>query len=420
MNNAMNPQSNDRLPLNSNYAERYFSKLKRVDNSKPFCVAYEKAYQIDDEINTTCCFMTYNSFEEFDELIKDEKKPNKRWQELILENRAIVECYDLDAKAGSKMFDLYKNNSDDFVIDQFLGHRRQFMEKNYPAFEAKETFAISTACTKNKFSVHIAIRNGYYFENMSKLKIFMIQFELFLKNTPFEFDTNIYKKNQQIRMLNNTKFGKNNTLVKHRLSRDMNDKDFLFGYVKEGDKLFNVKEPEKVSVENYEKPNLIFLENNDIHDYKEMTQLLNLVNSDCDEKTWSTVAQYIYNNCNGSDEGLDVFINWSKKDGYIDFNENNCINLWNSKSVNDNYGNGIPQLKALAKEDSPEEYEKLYPKKSFLKNDSCPDDVGAKNIVDDCTHNNLAKIYYEKCNGGGNIILYGTYGCKYSTKFIEC
>ena len=363
------------LSLNSNYVDRYFSKLERIDKSKPFCVAYEKAYQIDDEIDTTYRFMTYNSFEEFNELTKDENKSNKRWRELILENNPVVECYDLDAKAGSKMFDLYKNNTEDYVIDEFKNYRQRFMEMYYPAFEAKETFAISTACTKDKFSVHIAVRNGYYFENMSKLKIFMKQFELFLKNTTIEFDMSIYKKNQQIRMLNNLKFGKNNTLVKHRLSRDMNDKDFLFGYVKEGDKLFNVKEPEKVSVENYEKPNLIFLENND---YKEMTQLLNLVNSsDCDETKWSTVAQYIYNNYNGSDEGLDTFIKWSEKDDYIDFDKDKCNNLWRGKTVKDSYGDGINQLKSLAKIDSPKEYEKLYPEKSFLKNDSCPDDVGA-------------------------------------------
>ena len=392
------------LSLNSYYAERYFSKLERIDKSKPFCVAYQK-YKIDDD-ETTCRFMTYNSFEEFNELTKDENKSNKRWQELILENKPVVECYDLDAKAGSKMFDLYKNNTEDHVIDEFKNYRQRFMEMYYPAFEAKETFAISTACTKDKFSVHIAVRNGYYFENMSKLKIFMKQFELFLKNTTIEFDMSIYKKNQQIRMLNNMKFGKNNTLVKSRLSRNMNDKDFLFGYVKEGDKLFNVKEPEKVSVENYEKPNLIFLENNDVTDYKEMTQLLNLVNSDydCDQAKWSTVAQYIYNNYNGSDEGLDAFIKWSEKDDYIDFDKDKCNNLWRGKTVRDSYGDGIKQLKKLAKEDSPEEYEKLYPeklypKKSFLKNDSCPDDVGAKDIVDDCTHNNLAKIYSEKCNG---------------------
>ena len=363
------------LSLNSNYVDRYFSKLERIDKSKPFCVAYEKAYQIDDEINTTCRFMTYNSFEEFNELTKDENKSNKRWRELILENNPVVECYDLDAKAGSKMFDLYKNNTEDYVIDEFKNYRQRFMEMYYPAFEAKETFAISTACTKDKFSVHIAVRNGYYFENMSKLKIFMKQFELFLENTSIEIDMSIYKKNQQIRMLNNLKFDKNNTLVKSRLSRDMNDKDFLFGYVKEGDKLFNVKEPEKVSVENYEKPNLIFLENND---YKEMTQLLNLVNSsDCDETKWSTVAQYIYNNYNGSDEGLDTFIKWSEKDDYIDFDKDKCNNLWRGKTVKDSYGDGINQLKSLAKIDSPKEYEKLYPEKSFLKNDSCPDDVGA-------------------------------------------
>ena len=398
--NATPDTINIPLSLNSYYAERYFSKLERIDKSKLFCVAYEKAYQIDDEIDTTYRFMTYNSFEEFNELTKDEKKPNKRWRELILENNPVVECYDLDAKAGSKMFDLYKNNTEDYVIDEFKNYRQRFMEMYYPAFEAKETFAISTACTKDKFSVHIAVRNGYYFENMSKLKIFMKQFELFLENTSIEIDMSIYKKNQQIRMLNNLKFDKNNTLVKSRLSRDMNDKDFLFGYVKEGDKLFNVKEPEKVSVENYEKPNLIFLENNDVTDYKEMTQLLNLVNSDCDETKWSTVAQYIYNNYNGSDEGLDTFIKWSEKDDYIDFDEDKCNILWRSKTVKDSYGDGINQLKALAIIDSPKEYEELYPRVSFLrKNDSCPDDVGAKDIVDDCTHNNLAKIYSEKCNG---------------------
>ena len=416
------------LSLNSNYAERYFSKLERIDKSKPFCVAYEKAYQIDDEINTTCRFMTYNSFEEFNELTKDEKKPNKRWRELILENNPVVECYDLDAKAGSKMFDLYKNNTEDYVIDEFKNYRQRFMEMCYPAFEAKETFAISTACTKDKFSVHIAVRNGYYFENMSKLKIFMKQFELFLENTPFEFDMSIYKKNQQIRMLNNLKFGKNNTLVKHRLSRDMNDKDFLFGYVKEGDKLFNVKEPEKVSVENYEKPNLIFLENNDVTDYKEMTNsdcaettftddeieenirkiriLLPMINCDTGGKEnsfykWSSVVKNCSYFSGMDDEIFDEVDDWAQ--GYDCYGKDSKKE--NKKKFYEEGNNSFCNFGTLvnfAKTDNPAEFEKRKYSIWGKKKDSSPKDDVRREIFEkllkSSTHHSVANIYAKYCD----------------------
>ena len=106
-----------------------------------------------------------------------------------------------------------------------------------------------------------------------------------------------------------------------------------------------------------------------------MTQLLNLISSNCSHKDWTTVAQCVYDASKGSDEGLEIFTEWSKKD-YKDFDEDECYKDWNSRSEK-NYV-VIPTLKKMAKEQSPEQYDDLYPRVSFLrKNEFCPDDVGA-------------------------------------------
>ena len=390
------------ISLNSNLTNYYFSKLNRIPKNKQFQVSY--SYKKPGYKKTFFKYKGYNSFEEFTELTKDELPENRKWMEILKDGYFVKECYDLDAdsnpdKPQLKMFQLYKEKGADYMIEEFLKLRSKFIEEHYPVYDRNNystkdgKVAIKVACTDEKFSVHIAINNRVYFE-MPQLKMFGEKFSEFLKTTDFMIDKSIYSKNRSIRMLGNTKHGQNRHLQKHSSCSNLDDSRFLFQYTLVADDLEHHKFPydipekeQKVYIQKCEKPNIIFTENENI-DYKEMTQLLNLVNSnsDCDETKWSTVAQYIYNNYNGSDEGLDTFINWSKKDGYIDFNEDKCYNLWRGKTVKDSYGDGINQLKALAIIDSPKEYEELYPRVSFLrKNDSCPDDVGAtypKNHLD--------------------------------------
>jgi len=430
MNELMTPQIEVSLPLNSNlirlhkyYENKGSQDLMFIENNHlPFKVAYSISY---DGEETRMCYNAYESYEDFIQKIKGQPKEHMRWNELHSGGK-VPECYDLDAgikdvpkesqskkdkqikRLQQKMFQIYKEKGADYVINKFLQHRKDFIQdhcKKYDNFEQKHgvKFAILTACDENKFSAHIVIRNGACFQDIEHLKDFMVKFHNYLikDDVEFIFDKAIYSNHRAIRMLGMTKFKTDRFLVRHSMSDGLDDKDFLFWHVKQGDKLYKRKITKKDYVENSEKPVSNFLENNSIDDYKEMTQLLNLVNSDCDEKTWSTVAQYIYNTYNGSDEGLEKFVEWSKKNGYDEFNENNCISLWNSKSVNDSYGNGIYQLRSLAKEHNPEEYEELYPKKSFLKKDSCPVNDGAPTNHCDC-----ALFMLDKIKESGDIYYY--------------
>ena len=430
MNELMTPQIEVSLPLNSNlirlhkyYENKGSQDLMFIENNHlPFKVAYSISY---DGEETRMCYNAYESYEDFIQKIKGQPKEHMRWNELHSGGK-VPECYDLDAgikdvpkesqskkdkqikRLQQKMFQIYKEKGADYVINKFLEHRKDFIQDHNKKYDQKEEehgvkFAVLTACDENKFSAHIVVRNGMCFEDMEHLKHFMNKFHNYLikDDVEFIFDNAIYTKHRGIRMEGMTKFKTDRFLVRHSMSEGLDDKDFLFWHVKQGDKLYKIKIVKKVYVENSEKRVSNFSENNSIDDYKEMTQLLNLVNSDCDRKKWSSVGQCIYTLTTGSDEGLEEFIKWSKKDGY-DFNENNCITDWNSHKVNPNYN--LIGLKGLAKEDSPEEYEELYPKKSFLKKDSCPvnDDEAydlATNIIGDCTHNNCAKIYAEHSKG---------------------
>lgn len=356
---------------NSFLVNNYYGKLERIDKTLSFHVAYQCAFQDPDGgIYTTYRYKSYESFENFYEIIKNEIPENMRWFEIMKADNPVIECYDLDAKLDDNkernlsMFKLYQEIGEDAMIDAFKHHRKQFIEMYYPTYDVKETFAISTACTNNKFSLHIAVRNGFYFQDTANLKIMMTEFDEYLKHNHFVLDLSIYSKNRCMRMLGNTKYGQKRFLKKHRYSSHLNDNEFLFSYVKPDDEIFHIKPKEKKSIILKEKEKSY----DTSKDYEKMTQLLNLINSDCDQSKWSTIGQVIFNITNGSDDGLEQFIEWSQKDAYIEFNKNDCIKTWNSYKENDNYGLGI--LVNRAKEDSPEEYAEIS-----KKNDSSRPDI---------------------------------------------
>ena len=353
--------------LNSVSVTHYYGRLDRIDRTLKFSVAYQYAYT-DNEGNIDTTFR-YNSYENYESFIKsqqNEKKPeNMRWYEIIKADNPVIECYDLDAKLNDKndrnitMFEQYQKIGEDAMIDEFKHYRKQFIENYYPTYDAdKEYFAISSACNNNKFSLHIAVRNGFCFQDTSKLKIMMKKFDEYLKDKKFCLDLSIYSKNRCMRMLGNTKYNQKRFLKRHRYSSGLDEKDFLFSYVKSEDKIFEIKEPieSKPSfIKNEEKTKIC----DTTKDYEKMTQLLDIINSDCSQSKWSTVGQVIFNQTNGSDDGLEQFIKWSQKD-YDEFNENSCIQTWNSYKENSSYGMGV--LVNRAKEDSPEEYSKLVKK----------------------------------------------------------
>lgn len=379
--------------LNSCFAKYYNSHLYDVDEKLPFVVAYEYAYLDNEKINTIYKYKSYESYEKFYEITKDEIHGNKRWYEIMKENNPVIECYDLDAKLDDKnetnrlMFQKYKEIGEDTVIDEFKHHRKTFIETYYPSYDEKETFAISTACNDKKFSIHISVRNGFCFQDVVKLKIMMTRFNEYLTQYNYNLDLSIYSKNRCMRMLGNTKYGQNRFLKKHRYSSAIDEKLFLFSYIQPTDKIFYINTSPKINIEK-----VISFDKS--KDYEQMTKLLNLTNSDTTQINWSTTGQVIYNITDGSNDGLEQFIQWSQKDAYVDFNENDCIKTWNSYKKNENYGLGF--LVNRAKEDSPQEYLSYRPKLIFIDDDiiEC-----GKKIYNDCTHNNLAKIYSDYSKG---------------------
>ena len=357
-------------------------KMIKETTDKPFKVAYEINYGD----YASMCYDAYNSYDEFKEIIKGQPDEHMRFYELYNDS-CLPECYDLDAgikdvpnekqdkktflnrKIQQNMYNLYKEHGEDYVIEKFLEHRKDFLADNYPKYlkveeEYKTRFAISTACDDSKFSVHIVVRNGLKFKHIDNLKIMMKKFQNYLQQQgEYIFDISIYSPARQMRMLGNTKNGQKRHLVKHHSCFDLDDKDFLFWSTKKRDKTYNIKIPEKKVKEIKVKATEINFIENDVTDNKEMTQLLNLINSN-ENPNWSTIKQCIYDKTGGSDEGLEIFTKWSR-DGCNIFTDDEYYKQWVSTKIR-NYET-IPTLKKYAKDQNPDEYDKLYPFVSLLR-----------------------------------------------------
>lgn len=390
------------MSLNSNFTKYYYSKLDKVDKDKNFLVSYQRAYDIDGNINTTKCFYSYDSFDEFYEVQQKQTlicKDNCRWEEIIKENSPLVECYDLDAKINDKnerninMFKLYNEIGEDAMIDQFKYYRKQFIELHYPLYDIpNEVFAISSACSNKKFSIHIAVRNNHFFENSNKLKIFMNNFDKFLfHDGKFVLDLSIYNKNHAMRMIGNTKYGQKRFLKKHRSCSNLDDKLFLFSYVQPEDKVYTIYDCVKPDLKIIDKT----LSFDKSTDYNNMTILLPHIKDNITYSNWSLIGQVIYNISEASNDGLEQFIEWSKKD-YDDFDEDKVINHWNNYKITDhNFGVLVNQVK----KDNPEILKDFYKhSRKFIFIDEDIIECGKK-IIEDFTHNNLAKIYAEYSKG---------------------
>jgi len=107
---------------------------------------------------------------------------------------------------------------------------------------------------------------------------------------------------------------------------------------------------------------------------------------------WMKLGWCLFNIAQGCNEGLDLWDEKSQESSKYD--AGSCEEKWEKMNVKED-GLNIGSLKQWAKEDSPVEYELLYKKNNFPEFVFIDDDIiecGEK-IVNECTHNNLAKIY---------------------------
>lgn len=360
---------------NSHLIGSYKYKLEDIDKSKDFFVAYQK-------LDDTYCYQSYNTFEDFMEIQNKETIPElRRWNEIILENRPVPEYYDLDAKPtddNTDLFDYYKIVGEDKIIDEFIGFRNKFVEKYYIKYDIKSNFIISTSSNQNKFSVHIVVRNGLFFQNAPQsLKIFTNEFLKFLKqpinNTVITFDTQVYSKSRNMRLLGNTKLGKNNFLKKHHNSSSFDDKLFLFSHIQPEDKLFFIPKKIKTPPEKINNNKIININK----DLMELKNLLPIINNK-ETNQWLIIGQIISDITNNSDEGLEIFKKWSEND-YDNYDEKHIELTWNRYPIDNNT---VDNLRFIACNDNPEQYYELYPQNIEVKNEYANIVFEEENIVE--------------------------------------
>tara|TARA_R110000823_G_scaffold94560_3_gene206677 strand:- start:411 stop:3134 length:2724 start_codon:yes stop_codon:yes gene_type:complete len=397
---------------NSRLIGSYKYKLEDIDKSKDFFVAYQK-------LDDTYCYQSYNTFEDFMEIQNKEITPElRRWNEIIVENRPVPEYYDLDAKPtdnNTDFFDYYKIVGEDKIIDEFIAFRNKFVEKYYIKYDIKSNFVISTSSNENKFSVHIVVRNGLFFQNAHQaLKIFTNEFLKFLKqpinNTVITFDTQVYSKSRNMRLIGNTKLGKNNFLKKHHNSSSFDDKLFLFSHIQPEDTLFFIPKKIKTPPEKINNNNKIINVNKDLMELKNLLHIIDNKNTN----NWLVTGQIISDITNNSDEGLEIFKKWSEND-YDNYDEKHIEYTWNRYPIDNNT---VDNLRFIACNDNPEQYYELYPQNIEVKNEyanivfeeeNIDKDIElAESIVNDFTHNNLAKIY--ALHSKGEIFFTTAYG----------
>jgi P4 family phage/plasmid primase-like protien len=368
-----NPTIRETESLNKNYilTNKYQYQLSKIDTTKDFLVAYQFSDPIKGEYHR---FQAYDSYEEFMNMFQSVPAPERRWMEIIPADRPVPEYYDLDAKITDKtgrnieMFNYYKENNLEFIIDSFKHYRKDFIESFYPLYNTTdETFCISESCDKGKFSLHIVVRNGLCFKDTTALKIFIKDFDTYLEtNSQFVIDLKVYNKNQCMRLLDNTKYNQNRFLKKISSCSKIEDKLFLFSHILDTDTIFEIKKKEKEKIKKVDieiKP----LEFDD--DEKSLIEKLNfylpLVKNNYTYSNWSLIGQVIFNVTEGSDNGLNKFLDWSSS--WEDYDEDSCITHWNKYKISNlNIGVIINQ----AKEDNPETAIKHYWAKKYLELDS--------------------------------------------------
>ena len=244
--------------------------------------------------------------------------------------------------------------------------------------KVKPKIIILTANTDTKLSAHIIYQN-IVFEDVYVMGNFVGNLKIdpsFITGKKKIFDTSIYA-DRCLRLLWNSKFGKNNLLEAHDFSNYYYTSDENLFYdsmilpqnndytlIKYQKKEFIIKKSDKKILKNE-----IINDNTDkiinskvqkkivkvpLEEIQKYVNLLDL-NRCTDYKQWLNVG-YMIHNCNS--DGFSIWDNWSKNSPQYNKNEapNRPCDKW--KTFNKVF-DGLSYLKFYAKKDNPEEYQKF-------------------------------------------------------------
>jgi hypothetical protein len=129
--------------------------------------------------------------------IQHDNKEDHYYNEMIREGQPCIEYYDFDDKAGDM-------NDIDGFIKRFIQLRNDFTQVPI----TRNQIRVYEACggAKNKFSLHILIRNGTYYDDTEQLGLFVKKFDEWIGDKLI-IDLSVYNKNSMLRCVGSTKRG---------------------------------------------------------------------------------------------------------------------------------------------------------------------------------------------------------------------
>lgn len=280
-------------------------------------------------------FALCDSFEDYINYNDSLKDENKNCHEFVLNDVIINEFYDVELKGD---FEDYKQKSNE-VIKDFLSSLKEFHAINN--FEIRNAdFKILQACHSKKISFHIIVPK-YQFKNIYCHKKFISDYKEFCEKNNYVFypDEGVYKKNTTLRMIYNTKMGKNYPLLP--ISSDVNEKDYLIKY--------QGNSPIILPWSEYVKPKKEIQLLNQLNNSNKIEILKEIVSkiTDDDYTTWTQVCWGLYNLTYPTllNEGKKLFFEYSRNS--VDYHEEACDRLWENSTYKED-GISLGTLKKLA------------------------------------------------------------------------
>jgi len=311
----------------------------------------------------------YRSFTNIQTFIAyDSRFENKSFFELLRDGQPVKEYYDFDAKIED-----WNDKGDPIIkiLCEFLRLREGFVKsKPCPIKIGSRRFdelVITEACNGTKLSLHVIVKNDYYFENSSDLKYYMRKFDEYIKQTDskFQLDMSVYNRNSLMRIVDSSKATDMSRILKpYSFCKKKKDKqEFYCGYHDGNNQVsFDIKRPESTSPKSRDS----FPQLTDEESLKTCALIVKTLKKEraSEYDTWLTIGRGLHNVLNGSIQGLDLFLEFSSKceEKYC---ERECKDIWDGfgRSGDCDVKVTMGSLMYYYQLDKSPEYKRLYKKR---------------------------------------------------------
>ena len=295
------------------------------------------------QTKTSYQYMSFRSLRDF--IHFDNQFESKCFYELIRAETPVNEYYDIDAR-------IQDWSSKDQLIVEFIRLRYKFFKSPGCPVNKEDLYFTNTdiryddlyitdASNNKKLSFHFIVKQPCYFKNINDLKYFMSMFNAFIgtQSTRFKLDMSVYNKNSLMRCVNSCKItDPTRVFRKYPSCNQYEDKKFFCTYhdyyiYGDGLKIPNhigidiirAEPANKLTFHQVEQFTKSFEDNLSICTL--VIDKLNTCRSD-DYEDWFKVCCALHNTLQGTKEGFELFVKFSKKSPKFDLEA--CKQLWGS------------------------------------------------------------------------------------------